>query len=235
MHNLPCFFAYASRFALIFSAHRSSASCGNTVTITTSGPVPIILELGIPGTPFPPRPPLMPTTPSSHQNVAKARRATNNMRRRPRRAYGTEKPREDWRAAYGGGRDVLRGGIAKCIIVNYRRSPVALQVSGETFALATLLLRTQTSNSGRRIRERAAGTEARYPGPGYGAVRESRGQLDQAGGKRETRSLEKKKETQRDDSTTATKTCLIVECRIRRRLTTQQARWRESGAREMAM
>jgi hypothetical protein len=83
--------------------------------MTTGGPDPIG---GCGGSTLVLLPP--PIRPNSHVNVRKPRIAmttTRNLslRSRLRNAYGTDRPPRDWRAAYGGGRDVLRGGIAKCI------------------------------------------------------------------------------------------------------------------------
>lgn len=167
--------------------------------MTTSGPVPIILGLGIPGTPLPPRPPLIPTAPRSHQNVAKPKSATSNMRRRPRRAYGIVRPREDWRAAYGGGRDVLRGGIAKCIFRDY--SPV------ECLRGCDARMRLCGFELGVETRGRDGGQISRT---GVRAVRRGRGQLEL--GKRESVTELARKDAAQENRTVAMKTCRGVSC-----------------------
>lgn len=95
--------------------HSASALGSITVTMTTGAPVPII-GTGIP-TPSPP-PPIRPKSQNIVRNANMPITTTLSLSLRSRflsaGGIGIEPP--DFRASYGGGRDVLRGGMAKCML-----------------------------------------------------------------------------------------------------------------------
>ena len=107
----PCFAAYSSRFRFTFSIHTASAVGSITVTITTGAPVPISDAALLPPPPSPP---------NSHIMVRIARIPRTMVRSlslRSRFLSAGGIGMEVWfRAAYGGGRDVFRGGRAKCMV-----------------------------------------------------------------------------------------------------------------------
>jgi hypothetical protein len=114
---IPCLFAYSSRFCLIFATHPESALGSSTVTMTTGAPLPIAIlgSLGaFASSLFPP------VLPNSQKSVTRPRIASTtfgslSLRNMFFSAGGNRTP-DCCRAAYGGGRDVFRGGMAKCIV-----------------------------------------------------------------------------------------------------------------------
>lgn len=115
----PCFLAYSSRLLLILCTHAGSALGSITVTITTGGPLPIA-TLGMFAGDHPPPCEPRPLPPRSHSNVQKPSMPTTTIRSlslRNRFFNAGGSAIELWfRAAYGGGREVFRGGIAKCMV-----------------------------------------------------------------------------------------------------------------------
>ena len=118
--SIPWRFAYSSRFLLICAIHVGSLVGSITVTITTGDPLPIA-TLGICASDHPP-PCLLPwpLPLNSHviprtANIIRAIHRALSLRSRFFSAGGTAI--DLWfRATYGGGRDVFRGGMAKCIV-----------------------------------------------------------------------------------------------------------------------
>jgi hypothetical protein len=123
---VPCLLAYSSLLLLIFCIHTGSALGSITVTTTTGGPLPVV-GLGIFAADQPPTlivdfvllvPPLplniqirtkKPSTPPTINRPAL-------LRTRFLSAGGIAIPPLWLRAAYGGGRDVFLGGMAKCMV-----------------------------------------------------------------------------------------------------------------------
>jgi hypothetical protein len=96
-----------------------SAFGSSTVTITTGGPLPIgtfgrfgaVVSLVLP-------PPNRPNSQNTERNpsMPSTTKRSLSLRNRFFSAGGIRKPLCCCRAAYGGGRDVFRGGMAKCIV-----------------------------------------------------------------------------------------------------------------------
>jgi hypothetical protein len=117
--EIPCRLAYSSRLLLILCVHPGSALGSSTVTITTGGPLPTA-TFGIFAAVHAFVPLLPPVLLVNHKNprtpsMTKTTRRNLSLRMRFLSAGGIAI--EAWfLAAYGGGRDVFRGGIAKCIV-----------------------------------------------------------------------------------------------------------------------
>lgn len=89
------------------------------MTITTGGPLPIE-TLGMFAAVHPPPwvlPPLLPNNHTMPRKPSMPMTTTRILSLRKRFLSAGGMPMEVWlRAAYGGGREVFRGGIAKCIV-----------------------------------------------------------------------------------------------------------------------
>lgn len=125
--SIPCFLAYASRFFLIFAVHVGSILGSTTVIRTTGGPLPI-LGFGMFAVVQPPTfVPLLvvePPLPLSIQTSTKkpsmppANSRPALLLSRFLSAGGMGSP--PWLlASYGGGREVFRGGMARCMVEVY--------------------------------------------------------------------------------------------------------------------
>jgi hypothetical protein len=121
--SIPCFLAYSSLFFLTFAVHAGSILGSTTVTTTTGGPLPI-LGFGMFTAVQPPTlvplllvPPLPPSiqTRTKKPSMPPASNRPALLRSRFLSAGGIAIPL--WfLATYGGGREVFRGGMAKCIV-----------------------------------------------------------------------------------------------------------------------
>lgn len=127
-HDVPCRLAYSSLLLLIFCIHTGLALGSITVTTTTGGPLPMF-GFGIFAAVQPPTLDLallVPPLPLSiHIRTKKlSMPPTINrpalLRRRFLSAGGSAIPPLWLRAAYGGGRDVFLGGMAKCMVCDKR-------------------------------------------------------------------------------------------------------------------